>query len=225
MTTIYVDIKIYIWFSSGCHGEPDPGAEPLLGKWRYASTLSTLDSWWACQVGVRYLIVSAAEAAKFSSGIRRRLFESGCDVLAGNYWLKCWGMISHSLNLLPDLIFRPWRGFWPSWDPYPSPFCTPSIGQTSHNMDYRAIIASGNIGSFNNFNTTITDDRNQVLRWLSPLEPQRRHQHIRESRLKGTGNWIFQTSEFRRWDAKKDGSSHSVLFCHGDPGVGKTHLR
>ena len=102
---------------------------------------------------------------------------------------------------------------------------TPSIGQTSDIMDNRAIIGSCNVDSFNSFNTTITDDKNQVLKWLSSLEPQRRHQHIRESRLKGTGNWIFEKSEFRRWNTREDGSSHRVLFCHGDPGVGKTHLR
>jgi len=123
-----------------------------------------------------------------------------------------------SYSSAPERLLTPLR-------PLSIHFRKPSTGQTSHNMDYRAVIASGNVGSFNNFNTTITDDRNQVLQWLSPLEPQRRHQHIRESRLKGTGNWIFQTSEFRRWETTKDGSSHSVLFCHGDPGVGKTHLR
>ncbi|RPA99424.1 hypothetical protein L873DRAFT_1683742, partial [Choiromyces venosus 120613-1] len=64
----------------------------------------------------------------------------------------------------------------------------------------------------------------QVLRWLSSLESQQRHQHLRESRLEGVGEWIFQTSEFERWSKAEDGSTHSVLFCHGDPGVGKTHL-
>src|SRR5437868_4291280 len=91
---------------------------------------------------------------------------------------------------------------------------------------------SFNVNSFNNINninnishTTIADDRPQVLRWLSPLEPQRRHQHLRESRLEGVGQWIFRTSEFQRWNTGEDRSPHSVLFCHGDPGVGKTHLR
>jgi len=82
-------------------------------------------------------------------------------------------------------------------------------------MDTRAIIGSCNV---NSFNTTIADDRDQVLRWLSPLEPQRRHQNLRGNRLEGVGEWIFRTNEFRRWDTREDSSSHSVLFCHGDPG-------
>jgi len=95
----------------------------------------------------------------------------------------------------------------------------------------RSITRSFNSNSFNNvnnvsnFNTTINDDKAQVLQWLSSLEPQKRHQHLRESRLEGVGEWIFRTSEFRRWNAGEDGFAHSVLFCHGDPGVGKTHLR
>ena len=41
----------------------------------------------------------------------------------------------------------------------------------------------------------------------------------------GVGQWIFQTIEFQRWNMGEDGSGRSVIFCHGDPGVGKTHLR
>ena len=89
-------------------------------------------------------------------------------------------------------------------------------------MDYRGITGSFNV---NSFNTTTIDDKALVLQWLSPLEPQKRHQHLGENRLKGVGEWIFQTKGFRRWNTGQDGSAHSVLFCHGDPGVGKTHLR
>ena len=93
-------------------------------------------------------------------------------------------------------------------------------------MDTKGITGSFNVNSFNKIvNATVPDDKSQVLQWLSSLEPQRRHEHLRESRLEGVGKWIFQTSEFRRWNTTEDGSSHSVLFCHGDPGVGKTHLR
>ncbi|RPA99412.1 hypothetical protein L873DRAFT_1683926 [Choiromyces venosus 120613-1] len=94
---------------------------------------------------------------------------------------------------------------------------------------------TGNACSFNNnsFNTNtiiqvptpVADDKTQLLQWLSPLEPRQRHKHLRESRLDGVGEWIFRTNEFQRWNTVEDGSAHSVLFCHGDPGVGKTHLR
>ncbi|RPA91652.1 ankyrin, partial [Choiromyces venosus 120613-1] len=75
-------------------------------------------------------------------------------------------------------------------------------------------------------NTTIVDQKAEIMQWLSPLEPQQRHQHIRESRLEGVGKWVFQTREFMRWNTEdsEDGSANSVLFCYGDPGVGKTHL-
>ena len=93
-------------------------------------------------------------------------------------------------------------------------------------MNTKGITGSFNVNCFNNtVHTTIPDDKDRVLQWLSSLEPQRRHQYLKESRLKGVGKWIFQTTEFQRWNTAEDGSSHSVLFCHGDPGVGKTHLR
>jgi len=89
-------------------------------------------------------------------------------------------------------------------------------------MDYRDVTGSFNV---NSFNTTIRDDRDQVLRWLSPLESQKRHQYLRGNRLKSIGQWIFQMSEFKGWNTGDNGSPHSVLFCQGDPGVGKTYLR
>ena len=93
-------------------------------------------------------------------------------------------------------------------------------------MDTKGVTGSFNVNSFNNIvHIAIPDDKSQVLQWLTSLEPQRRHQHLSESRREGVGKWIFQTSEFRRWNMIEDGSSHSVLFCHGDPGVGKTHIR
>ena len=68
-------------------------------------------------------------------------------------------------------------------------------------------------------------ERDQILRWLSPLEPQQRHQGVRTERLKGVGNWVLETNEFRKWSDMKDGRAEQVLFCYGNPGVGKTYLR
>ena len=90
-------------------------------------------------------------------------------------------------------------------------------------MDYRGITGSFNF-NVNCFNTTIPDGRKQVLQWLSPLETHRRHQHLRGNRLKGLGQWIFRTNEFQDWNTWEDESPHSVLFCYGDPGAGKTYL-
>ena len=86
---------------------------------------------------------------------------------------------------------------------------------------------SFNTNSYNVWNNyTITDGRSQLLTWLSPLEPSLRHQDIRERRVRGVGEWLLQTEEFRSWRAGSGGdeSDGAVLFGHGDPGVGKTFI-
>jgi len=94
--------------------------------------------------------------------------------------------------------------------------------------------ATGNINSFNNNNsfnnivnfiTEIDDEGRQILQWLSPLEPQQRHHDVRADRLDGVGNWALETSEFRKWRDEEDGCVDPVLFCCGNPGVGKTYVR
>jgi len=90
--------------------------------------------------------------------------------------------------------------------------------------------------NLNCFNTTnvdvgsnyvIADDRSQILTWLSPLEPRLRHQEIQDLRAENVGEWLLQTKEFRSWCAGSGGSEsdNAVLFCYGDPGVGKTYMR
>ena len=94
---------------------------------------------------------------------------------------------------------------------------------------------AGNINSFNvltNYNNNIVNicarpdgERDQILRWLSPLEPQQRHEGVRTDRLDGVGNWVLETNEFRKWCSMEDGCAEPVLFCYGNPGVGKTYIR
>src|SRR5437588_6737503 len=83
-----------------------------------------------------------------------------------------------------------------------------------------------NTNSFNNVwnNCTVADDRSQLLAWLSPLEPRFRHRDVRERRVENVGEWVMQTEEYRRWyDRGGEGEGDkAVLFCYGDPGVGKT---
>ena len=95
-------------------------------------------------------------------------------------------------------------------------------GQTTGSLN------SFNNNSFNNivnFITEIDDEGQQILRWLSPLEPQQRHQGVRADRLEGVGNWVLEISEFRKWRDAEDGCVEQVLFCYGNPGVGKTYVR
>jgi len=84
--------------------------------------------------------------------------------------------------------------------------------------------------SYNNtvsHNYTFADDRSQLLAWLSPLDPGLRHSDIQERRVNDVGEWLMKTEEFRRW-CGLDGEGEdtmSVLFCYGNPGVGKTFIR
>ena len=76
-----------------------------------------------------------------------------------------------------------------------------------------------------NVGKIIADENPEIMQWLSPLDPRGRHQDVRTDRLDGVGNWLLETKEFREWRSKEDGADKAVLFCDGDPGVGKTYLR
>jgi len=85
---------------------------------------------------------------------------------------------------------------------------------------------NANVDSFNS-NSVVADERSEILAWLSPLRPQRRHRDIQACRVNGVGEWLLDTEEYRNWsggmlEGKSDGSA---LFCHGAPGVGKTYIR
>jgi len=87
---------------------------------------------------------------------------------------------------------------------------------------------SNNINSLNTINNFIVpNDRSGILAWLSPLDPKLRHQDVRDRRIGNVGEWLLQTEEFRIWEGGSEGSesNNAVLFCHGDPGVGKTFIR
>lgn len=89
---------------------------------------------------------------------------------------------------------------------------------------------SNTIDSYNttytNFSVTVTDDRSEILPWLSPLEPHMRHYDVRRCRIAAVGDWLLGTEKFRSWHSD-DGQSESqeaTIFCSGDPGVGKTYI-
>ena len=89
----------------------------------------------------------------------------------------------------------------------------------------------------NSYNKTITmhngaitvkktdDEDNQIKQWLSPLEPRYRHQSVQADRVNGVGGWLLERNEFREWSGSQGALKQAVLFCYGDPGVGKTHIR
>ena len=99
---------------------------------------------------------------------------------------------------------------------------------------------SFNSNSFNSFNSPISfnnvcnvtnfgglDEGAEVLAWLSPLEHRIRHHDIRARRVADVGDWLLRTDEYQNWFGGIGGGEPdgSVLFCHGDPGVGKTYIR
>ena len=73
----------------------------------------------------------------------------------------------------------------------------------------------------------VADDRSQLLNWLSPLESKLRHRDIQERRVDNVGEWLMQTEGFRNWsnESEEGEGGGAVLFCYGDPGVGKTFIR
>ena len=93
---------------------------------------------------------------------------------------------------------------------------------------------SGNVNSFNaltnynnivNINAGSDAEGHQIIQWLSPLEPQQRHEGVQTDRLDSVGKWVLETDEFKKWCCVEDSCVEPVLFCYGNPGVGKTYLR
>ena len=78
--------------------------------------------------------------------------------------------------------------------------------------------------SFNNIVYKSNEDA-KIMRWLSPLEPNNRHQDVRTDRFDGVGDWLLEESQFREWRSNEGGADNAILFCSGNPGVGKTYLR
>ena len=76
-------------------------------------------------------------------------------------------------------------------------------------------------------NTGATDERSEILAWLSSLEPCVRHRDLRNNRADTVGERLQRTDEFQRWCnvAEQNGPERATLFYCGDPAVGKTYFR
>ena len=82
----------------------------------------------------------------------------------------------------------------------------------------------------NSYNETIPvnkadDEGDRIRQWLSPLDPGYRHRSLRANRVNGVGGWLLERKEFREWSGNQGIPEQTVLFCYGDPGVGKTHIK
>ena len=74
---------------------------------------------------------------------------------------------------------------------------------------------------------TVGNDLSPLLNWVWPLDSGLRHWDIQERRVANVGEWVMGNEEFKRW-CRLDGRSEdnkAVLFCYGNPGVGKTFIR
>ena len=98
-----------------------------------------------------------------------------------------------------------------------------SVSIGTGNVDCNNVTNSHN--KIINVNNAIPDENPEIMQWLSPLDPRGRHQDVRTGRLDGVGNWFLETGQFREWRSKEGGADKAVLFCYGNPGVGKTYLR
>ena len=96
---------------------------------------------------------------------------------------------------------------------------TPSVN--SGNVNCGNVTNSHN--NIINLNQVIADENPEIMRWLSPIDPRRRHQDVRTDRFDTVGSWFLETREFREW--QRGEADRAVLFCYGNPGVGKTFLR
>ena len=89
------------------------------------------------------------------------------------------------------------------------------------------------LNTTNSYNTTVSnyytvgDDLAPLLEWLSPLDPGLRHSDIQERRVGNVGERLMETEKFRRWCGSNGevNDDKAVLFCYGNPGVGKTFVR
>src|SRR5437868_5808785 len=102
------------------------------------------------------------------------------------------------------------------------------MAQTTHTQSVNVGDGNAHCGNTtNSFNNIVykSDEDAQIMRWLSPLEPNYRHQDVRTDRFDGIGDWLLENSQFREWRGNEGGADNAVLFCSGNPGVGKTYLR
>jgi len=102
------------------------------------------------------------------------------------------------------------------------------MAQTSNTLSKKLGHGNGilaNVRGRFNWSAQRDSENAEIMRWLSPLEPDTRHLSVQGSRLKGVGDWFLKTREFREWSGDKGGAHNAVLFCSGNPGVGKTYLK
>ena len=98
---------------------------------------------------------------------------------------------------------------------------------TTNNARSNSNTNSANVSNSGSSTVSVGINRESlhIQEWLSPLEPHKRHQDVRNRRLAGVGDWILQRNEFESWRNSRDSPVNPTLRCYGDQGVGKTYIR
>ena len=118
----------------------------------------------------------------------------------------------------------------PSGDPGPYGIShARADNSTTNNVHGNSNTNVGNVlNSYNNsniINVGVSEESLRIQVWLSPLEPHRRHQDVRNRRLDDVGEWVLRRTEFESWCESQEGSVNPTLLCYGGQGVGKTYIR
>jgi hypothetical protein len=71
------------------------------------------------------------------------------------------------------------------------------------------------------------EELKEILQWISPLDPFKRHEDLKAKRFKDTGLWFLKSSEFETWCNGKtsDEGFNPILACYGIPGAGNSVMR
>ena len=66
-----------------------------------------------------------------------------------------------------------------------------------------------------------SDERQQILRWLSPIPYVQHHIQSKNDLMEGTGSWFLNHSRLIQW---RSSSSSSIMWLRGIAGSGKSKL-
>jgi NACHT domain len=65
------------------------------------------------------------------------------------------------------------------------------------------------------------EKRRNILLWLSDLDYSSTQEEILSQRFERSGSWLLERQDFQRW---LNSGQSALLWCHGNPGAGKTVL-
>ncbi|KUJ19467.1 uncharacterized protein LY89DRAFT_491450 [Mollisia scopiformis] len=101
-----------------------------------------------------------------------------------------------------------------------------SKGAREHKEELRKALGDLGIDHINDQLTVLTKDlastkKRELLDWISKIPYSEHHESVRKGRLKGSGIWLFEQTQYEEW---RKSTSSSLLWIHGIPGSGKSNL-